>query len=204
MTKREGRGTEVSSAGGAQAYGALASAMKQAMPGNDVRVEPLIRRLTVHREVIGVVDATLVREEVHLCKVDVNERAVERFGSWRLHVSGSFDVGSYLGSVADRVGLALEFPAQLAGLPCLRSADDRLLPLYQIFEHVDGQTDLDAVSEELPTLRYSQLASTMEFVRKVLQYNERGIDIDDLEDEHLVEQGLVGELRQALEDGGEG
>ena len=97
--------------------------------------------------------------------------------------------------VAKEVGLPLVFPH---GFPCLRTRDGQDVPLYQIVEEVEGQVDLGAVADELPRVTYGQLSATMEFVKRLLQLNERQLDIDELEDEFLLQRGLAQELRTAV------
>ncbi len=107
-------------------------------------------------------------------------------------------LSSHLRRIAHGVNANIEFPDSLASLPCLRAANGEYIPLFRVLEHFDGNLDLDAVARELPTLRFSQLTDTIQFVRRVLQSNDRGVDIDDIEDECLIEGGIETELRGAL------
>jgi hypothetical protein len=104
---------------------------------------------------------------------------------------------SYLAVASRAVGLDLEFPEELAGLPCLRGSDGKPVPAFQVIEEIDGHVDLEAVAKELPTLSLSQIADLLALCRRMMMENDKGVDIDDLEDDFWSARGLADELKAA-------
>ena len=72
-------------------------------------------------------------------------------------------------------------------MPVLIDAQSHPVFLYQLIETIDEYVDIDRILEEFPQLNYSQVVGAIQFLRKVAQLNSRGIDIDELEDQHLLE-----------------
>ncbi|MBI3968716.1 MAG: hypothetical protein HY329_24030 [Chloroflexi bacterium] len=70
-------------------------------------------------------------------------------------------------------------------LPVLLGSDNRPVLLYQVVEAIDGTLDYSAIQADFPTLSFSQIAGALGFLRKVAQFNLAGVDIDDLEEEHI-------------------
>jgi len=105
---------------------------------------------------------------------------------------------------SDKVGLPVCFPRELGGLPCLLNSSGRPIPLYEIVEEIDGHVDLGEVADSIPGVSYADISGAVQFVRKLLQLNVHGVDIDDIEDEFLVAEGLADELRAALDEPAEG
>jgi hypothetical protein len=81
--------------------------------------------------------------------------------------------------------------------PVLIDAHNKLIPLYEFVEVLDGIVDYDKIKEELPGLSYAQIHGSMMFLRKVAQFNTADKDIDDERDE---ESNFIDELRQAYID----
>lgn len=86
-------------------------------------------------------------------------------------------------------------------LPALIGNDSRPVFLYQIVELIDEFLDYDKIQEECPTLSFSQIAGAVSFLRKVAQINSKNIDIDEMEDDHDIQNPeLLEALRNALAD----
>jgi hypothetical protein len=86
-------------------------------------------------------------------------------------------------------------------LPVLTGTDGRVIPLYKFVEVIDEITDYDQIKQELPTLSFGQIASGISFLRKLVQFNAKNIDIDAFED-HFQETDpdFQASLRASLED----
>lgn len=90
---------------------------------------------------------------------------------------------------------------ELGCLPTLIGSDSRPVFLYEFVEVLDGLLDYDGIKEDFPTLTYAQINGAMAFLRRVAQFNVRGVDIDLLEDESDANDSeLINALRTALND----
>jgi hypothetical protein len=90
---------------------------------------------------------------------------------------------------------------ELSWCPVLIGSDQRIIPLYQVVEAIDGLVDYDAIREEFPTLSYAQIHGALSFLRKIAQLNIKGIDIDEMEDEELAQdENFMTELRRGFAD----
>lgn len=86
-------------------------------------------------------------------------------------------------------------------LPILIGNDGDIIPLYRFVEVIDEITDYEQIEREFPNLSYGQIASAIGFLRKLVQFNTRNIDIDALEDELLAEDpDFQAAIRASLED----
>jgi hypothetical protein len=86
-------------------------------------------------------------------------------------------------------------------LPVLIGSDDNLIPLYKFVEVIDEITDYEHIKQEFPTLSFGQIASAIGFLRKLVQFNTRNIDIDAIEDTFLAEDpDFQAAIRASLED----
>jgi len=70
--------------------------------------------------------------------------------------------------------------------PVLIGSDENPVPLYEIVEVIDEMIDYDNIKNEFPTLSYAQIDAAISFIRKVAQFNIRGINLDDLDDQDIV------------------
>ena len=65
-------------------------------------------------------------------------------------------------------------------LPVLLGNDGEPVPVYEIIEEWDALTDYDDLQERFPTLSYMQIAGVVAFIRKVMLFNAKRQDVDDL------------------------
>jgi len=75
--------------------------------------------------------------------------------------------------------------ARLSYLPMLMRPSAPPVLLYEFVEALDGVADYAELQAEFPGLSYSQIAGALAFLRKLAQFNTRGVDTDALEDEVL-------------------
>lgn len=100
-----------------------------------------------------------------------------------------------------QAGGYIQLSPDFAHLPILIGNDNEPVALYELVETLDGLVDFDDIQEEFPNLSYAQIDGAIAFLRKVAQYNSKGIDVDDLEDEAMAQdQEFLRELREALAD----
>ena len=103
---------------------------------------------------------------------------------------------------SNATGGYVQIHQELGCLPALIGNDERPVYLYQFVEALDGAVDYDVLKEEFPALSYAQINGAINFLRKVAQFNARGVDIDALEDEEDAnDEGLMDALRNALTHG---
>jgi hypothetical protein len=103
---------------------------------------------------------------------------------------------------SDSTGGYVQIQQELGCLPALIGNDERPVFLYEFVEALDGAVDYDVLKEEFPTLSYAQINGAINFLRKVAQFNMRGVDIDALEDEEDAnDEELMNALRNALTHG---
>lgn len=103
--------------------------------------------------------------------------------------------------VSEKSGGAVMIDPKYGCLPMLIGSDGDAILLRDFIEEIDGVLDYDELQEKLPTLTFVQIASGIEFLRQLSQFNLRGIDIDDLEAQSIESdaqfQSIIG---QALRD----
>lgn len=66
-------------------------------------------------------------------------------------------------------------------LPVLLGKDGSLVFLYQFVEAIDEKLDHDELKAEYPMLSYGQIAGGIAFLRRLAQFNDKNVDIDELE-----------------------
>ena len=74
---------------------------------------------------------------------------------------------------------------QTGCLPYILGSDNQPVFLYKFVEILDEYIGYDQIKTELPTLSYGQISGALSFLRKLVQFNIRHINIDDLEDAEL-------------------
>lgn len=85
--------------------------------------------------------------------------------------------------------------------PVVKGSNGQIAPLYQIVEAIDGLIDYEHLKEEFPFLSYAQISGAILFLRKVMQLNVAGIDIDECENEELTaNSSFIEELTRAIND----
>ncbi len=100
-------------------------------------------------------------------------------------------------------GNSVVLDAQHGCLPVLIGADQRAIPLYDFVEALDGIVNYSELQKEFPNLSFTQIAGAIAFLRKLAQFNTRGVDIDHLQDEALEQSTEFQEVvRRAIADQG--
>lgn len=95
----------------------------------------------------------------------------------------------------------VQFPSDYAGLPVLIGQDNKPVYLYELVEAVDEAVDYDEVKRMLPTLSFAQISGAIAFLRRVAQFNLRGVDIDGLELRFFRDSvEIANELQAAVSD----
>lgn len=87
----------------------------------------------------------------------------------------SNDTGGY-------VRLAVEY----SFCPVLIGNDNTPVPLYELIEVIDESIDYEQLLEDFPNLSYSQIDGAISFLRKIAQFNAKGVNIDDIIDETIL------------------
>ena len=83
--------------------------------------------------------------------------------------------------------------------PGLIDSNQNFIPLYALIEYLDGLIDYEKVIEEYPALSYTQINGAISFLRKIAQFNIRGVDIDQFfESVSEADEKFLSELRSAL------
>lgn len=86
-------------------------------------------------------------------------------------------------------------------LPGLIGNNQEFIPLFRFIEVMDELIDYDRVIQEFPSLSYPHISGAISFLRQVAQFNLRGYNIDEIENDELVaDEKFLSELRQALAD----
>jgi len=80
-------------------------------------------------------------------------------------------------------GNAVVLAPHYSFLPILIGRDQQPIALYRFVEVLDDVVDFDQIQEAFPTLSFGQISGALAFLRKLVQFNTRGVDIDRLEDE---------------------
>lgn len=83
---------------------------------------------------------------------------------------------------------------QYSFCPTLIGNDNQPVFLFDFVEVIDGLLDYDRIKEEIPNISYAQIDGAISFIRKLLQFNSKSLDIDDLgeemasQNEHFLER----------------
>jgi len=102
---------------------------------------------------------------------------------------------------SESTGGYVQLVPEYAYFPILIGRDGKPVPLFKFLEVVDEIINYDEIQEALPNLSYSQISGALSFLKKVSEFNLRGIDIDDIENEIDADDvGLVHNLGDGLSD----
>ena len=102
------------------------------------------------------------------------------------------------------VGAPIQLLPQYSFCPVWMERDQRPVFLFQFIEVLDELIDYDEVKERLPELSFRQIGGAIDFIRKLSQFNLKGIDINDfINSDDATNQVLLNNLRSALSAQGE-
>jgi hypothetical protein len=88
---------------------------------------------------------------------------------------------------------------QYSFCPTLIGNDNQPVFLFDFVEVIDGLLDYDRIKEEIPNISYAQIDGAISFIRKLLQFNSKSLDIDDLSEEIASQnQPFLERLRSSL------
>ena len=112
------------------------------------------------------------------------------------------EIAAFYTEVSHHTGSVVEIREEQSCLPLVRDSDGQPVLLYEFVSELDGLTDYDDLQERFPTLSYGQIAGCMAFLRRLTEFNTKGIDLETLEDSDLESNTDFQEaLRRALSDG---
>jgi hypothetical protein len=110
-------------------------------------------------------------------------------------------VAQLLSEKSQETGGHVEIRPEFTFCPVLIGSNSQPVFLYEFVETLDDIIDYDRVKEELPILSTAQISGALAFLRRVSQFNVKGVDIDALEDEELTnDEAFLNQLRKALAD----
>lgn len=123
-------------------------------------------------------------------------------GQYRMHTACELGLAGvvefYDVSSVSCGGYAMILP-QYSFCPALIGSDDQPVFLFEFVEVIDGLLDYDRIKEEIPNISYAQIDGAISFIRKLLQFNSKSLDIDDLREEMSSRNELfLGRLRNSL------
>ncbi|MGD0231858.1 MAG: hypothetical protein ABSC19_16140 [Syntrophorhabdales bacterium] len=99
----------------------------------------------------------------------------------------------------DAIGRPIQLLPQYSFCPALIQRDQRPVFLYNFVEVLDELVDYQDIKDKLPGLSFRQIGGAIAFLRKLAQFNLKGIDIDALIDsEEAADQELQDNLRSVL------
>lgn len=99
----------------------------------------------------------------------------------------------------EAVGAPIELLPEYSFCPVLTGQDRKPVFLFQFIEVLDGLIDYQEVKKQLPGLSFRQIGGAIAFLRKLTQFNFKGIDIDAfIDSEESIDQELQDNLRSAL------
>jgi hypothetical protein len=88
---------------------------------------------------------------------------------------------------------------QYSFCPALIGSDNQPVFLFDFVEVIDELLDYDRIKEEIPNISYAQIDGAISFIRKLLQFNSKSLDIDDLREEMSSRNELfLDRLRSSL------
>jgi len=126
---------------------------------------------------------------------------IERFLRDSLKLTTRTSVLSSFEAWNKATGGYIHLNPDLGFLPVLVGNDGQSVSLYEFVEALDGLIDYDELQGEFPNLSFAQINSAISFLRKMAQFNIRGIDLDALEDERLIrDDTLLIQLEKAFKD----
>jgi hypothetical protein len=113
-------------------------------------------------------------------------------------ISKQLNILEYINYVNQITGEYIKLSKDYSYFPLLVGSDGRPIPLYEFVEVLDEAVDYDHIKELLPTISISQIAGSIAFLRKLVQFNFRKIDIDDYLDMEEENERLINELSTAF------
>lgn len=112
-----------------------------------------------------------------------------------------FGVIKALTHCAQVSGGYVQLQPEFSYLPALLGNDQEPVFLYQLVEGFEEFLDYDATLEAYPTLSHDQIVDALSFLRKCSQLNSRNLDIDELEDDFVLNNGNdFNDLRRAFKE----
>ncbi|MEA2573815.1 MAG: hypothetical protein QOH93_1113 [Chloroflexia bacterium] len=120
----------------------------------------------------------------------------------RLHAqTRTVSVLRFLMEASTETGNIVQLKPECAFLPVIFDQNNEATLLYQFVEAVDSMIDHVELKTEFPSLSYTQIAGAFAFLRKAMQFNARGIDMDALEEDILESNAdFQAEVKRALAD----
>lgn len=107
----------------------------------------------------------------------------------------------YFTNVRQHVGGSVTLSSTWKMLPVLTLAHQEPICLFKLIDALDAVVDYDDVIAQLPGISYSQIYDGLRFLRKLVQFNLAGLDIEQLEAQEITQDGEFLEgLRTALRD----
>ncbi len=96
-------------------------------------------------------------------------------------IAGNPTLAAYV-RASEATGSAVRLDPDYGCLPILVGNNDQPVFLYEVVEALDGAVDYQALRAEFPNLSFGQIAGALALLRKLAQFNTRGVDIDQLKD----------------------
>jgi hypothetical protein len=110
-------------------------------------------------------------------------------------------MAKWLLKASNETGNHVQLQPEYGFCPMLVGNDSTPVLLYRFVEVLEELIDYTDVKDELPTLTIGQISGAVSYLRKLAQFNTRGVDIDALEDEALAhDDSFLSDLREALAD----
>ena len=90
-----------------------------------------------------------------------------------------------LQTASKRAGGVVQFPPQYSHVPTLIGSDGEPVLLSRVVEEIETVLDPQDIPDAFPTLSYTQIVGALAFLRRVAQFNTKGLDLDELGDEGI-------------------
>ena len=84
--------------------------------------------------------------------------------------------------ISEETGKAVRVLPEYGNVLALTGSDNKPVLLYEFVEELDNLSDYAELRKAFPNLSFAQIGSALAFLRKVCQFNTKGVDIDELED----------------------
>ncbi len=135
----------------------------------------------------------VIQSDSDLTALFYSRPSVAAAGGWSMAVLWQYS------RYNDAVGRPIQLLPQYSFCPALMQINERPLFLFQFVDVLDEVIDYEAVRERLPGLSFGQIGGAIAFIRKLSQFNLKGINIDDiLESQEATNETLIDNLRAAL------
>jgi hypothetical protein len=116
-------------------------------------------------------------------------------------IQSMFSVANFFEKSSQLAGDYVRILPELKFMPVLPDNRGDVVFLYEVIEAIDGLVDYGKLNAQFPTLTISQLDGTIAFLRKLMQFNANGLDVDELEDIQIAsDTDLVSDLKKAFQD----